>query len=236
MLKKTVFVALCFFCFIFSPIVSASSFRDTGEESWKIRYGDAGMQAKMNQAYLENKMQGMEKTPADYYKLGRLAFFLSQFDQAASLLSAYQQVSSQKDEAAAAHKDAGFFLSLSLARSGKTEQARSIARDMPASWRKDYAMGMICEKENLPKKAAEYYLHACKDEEEGLGVAGRRLFRLEDKKLPKRLARQCRKYRGLSARKKDVPFYRERRAAYREARDWYVTTKAIQLPGIGILY
>ena len=62
-MNRKIIVGMVFSCLVMSPamIGSAASFRDAGEVSQKIQYGDPDMQLEMNRAYMEDQIKELEK-------------------------------------------------------------------------------------------------------------------------------------------------------------------------------
>lgn len=241
-MNRKIIVGMVFSCLVMSPamIGSAASFRDTGEVSQKIQYGDADMQLEMNRAYMEDQLKELEKekTADNYYKYGRLAYALSQYDTAANLFSEYERLkgnSVAKKSADNVNAEEGKILfALSLVKTNNIDKAEKVAETIPDSWQKNYVLGNIEEQKKNLDNAAKYYLLACK-EKNGIWVTRRSLIRLKRKGLSGNLLKESQKYIDLSPNGKDK-FLQERISACKAAKEWYVQKNKIQLSNDIMLY
>lgn len=241
-MNRKIIVGMVLACLVMSPAIigSAASFRDTGEVSQKIQYGDPDMQLEMNRAYMEDQIKELEKekTADNYYKYGRLAYALSQYDTAANLFSEYERLKGDgvgKESADNADVEEGKILfALSLVKSNNVDKAEKVAETISDSWQKNYVWGNIEEQKKNFEKAAKYYLLSCKDKK-GILVARRSLIRLKREGLSGDLLKESQKYIDLAPNGKDE-FLQEKFSACKAAKEWYVRKNKIQLSNEIILY
>lgn len=246
-MNRKIIVGMVLACFVMSPamIGSAASFRDIGEVAQKIQCGDPDMQLEMNRAYLEDQLKKLEKekNADNYYRYGRLAYALSQYDVAANLFSEYEWFEGENKAMDGAGKKSAdianveeerILFALSLAKSDNVDKAEKVAETIPDSWQKNYVLGNIEEQKKNLDKATKYYLLACKDEN-GVLVARRSLIRLKRNGLSGNLLKESQKYINLSPEGKDK-FLKEKISACKAAKEWYVQKNNIQLPDDVTLY
>ena len=218
----------------------ATGTHSIGDAMRTIQYGDADMQLEMNRAYMEDRLKELEKekTADNYYKYGRLAYALSQYDTAANLFSAYERPKGEsegKESADNVNAEEGKVLfALSLVKTNNIDKAEKVAETIPNSWQKNYVLGNIEEQKKDLGNAAKYYLLACK-EENGIWVTRRSLIRLKRKGLSGNLLKESQKYIDLSPNGKDK-FLQERISACKAAKEWYVQKNMIQLSNDIMLY
>lgn len=241
-MNRKIIVGMVLACLVMSPAIigSAASFRDTGEVSQKIQYGAPDMQLEMNRAYMEDQIKELEneKTADNYYKYGRLAYSLSQYDTAANLFSEYERLKGDgvgKESADNADlEEEKILFALSLVKSNNVDKAEKVTETISDSWQKNYVWGNIEEQKKNFEKAAKYYLLSCKDEK-GIWVARRSLIQLKRKGLSGNLLKESQKYIDLSPKGKDK-FLQEKISACKAAKEWYVQKNRIQLSNDIVLY
>lgn len=241
-MNRKIIVGMMLACLVMSPAIigNAASFRDTGEVVQKIQYGDPDMQLEMNRAYMEDRLKELKKenTADNYYKYGRLAYALSQYDTAANLFSEYERLKGDgvgKESADNANVEEGKILfALSLAKSNNIDKAEEVAKTISNSWQKNYVLGSIEEQKKNFDEAAKYYLLVCKDKK-GIWVARRSLIQLKREGLLGNLLKEIQKYIDLSPKGKDK-FLQEKISACKAAKEWYVQKNRIQLSNDIVLY